>query len=363
MSNPISVCMIVKNEAQNLARCLNSLRPYVNELIVVDTGSTDGTPELALAVGARVFSFPWTDDFSAARNFALEQATEAWVLVVDADEELDTSSAAALTAWCTQTPARPGRVALHNVAEQGEVSVAHLLRLFPNHPSYRYRGRIHEQLLWEGQAPAAGSTDVVLLHYGYAQEAVDSRNKIDRNLRLLQLEVAEHPEEPYTHYQLGKTYFVSTCNQEAALQFQTAVDLLVASGQTPPYLPNLLVQYAYTLVRLQEFAHVEELVSVGIDLYPDYTDLYFVYGVALIEAGDPTRLHEVRDVFELCLRLGEPDPAQYETVRGVGSYRAQHNLGVFYEVTGDHEQARTCYQLAAAAGYAPAAERLQAIGK
>jgi len=84
----LSLSMIVKNEARDLARCLESVKPVVSEIVVVDTGSTDETPQIAAGLGARVISTPWTNDFSAARNIGLDAATGDWLLLLDADEEL-----------------------------------------------------------------------------------------------------------------------------------------------------------------------------------------------------------------------------------------------------------------------------------
>jgi glycosyltransferase involved in cell wall biosynthesis len=93
MSKPfLSFCAIGQNEIINIERCLNSVKPYVDEMIVVDTGSDDGTPEIALQHGAKVSSFHWCDDFSAARNFAISQASGEWILTLDADEELAVTS-------------------------------------------------------------------------------------------------------------------------------------------------------------------------------------------------------------------------------------------------------------------------------
>jgi len=92
----LSLSMIVKNEEPFLAHCLDSVRGLVDEMVILDTGSTDGTLEIARAAGARVFQSPWRDDFSAARNASLEKATGDWILILDADEELPASEHAPL---------------------------------------------------------------------------------------------------------------------------------------------------------------------------------------------------------------------------------------------------------------------------
>jgi len=364
MNYPLSVCMIVRNEEANIQSCLDSVRAVARQVIVVDTGSTDRTREIATAAGAEVFDFTWCDDFSLARNCSLEQATEPYILVLDADERLDADSLPALRDYLEQRPDAAGRVRLHNLDDAGGVqTIGEITRLFPNRPDWRYTGRIHEQLTAGGIPPRTVSTEIVILHLGYTEAALTANQKAERNLHLLLLELEQHPDNPYLHYQIGKTFYVDKQYQQAAEHLQAAVDVISASGDLPPYTPSLLNQFAYSLLHLREFAALFDVLGVGTDLYPDFTDLYFVYGAALIERKDPETWHEIRDVFEHCLSLGEPDPSRYESVRGVGSYLAQYNLGVFYEVSGNLPQAVASYTKAAAAGFKDAQERLQMIQK
>lgn len=364
MSFPLSVCMIVRNEEAHIKSCLESVRTVARQMIVVDTGSTDRTREFALAAGAEVFDFTWCDDFSLARNYSLEQATEPYILVLDADERLDADSLPALRDYLEENPITAGRVRLYNLDETGDVqTVGEITRLFPNRPEWRYSGRIHEQLSAGGLPPGTVSTGIVIRHYGYTEASLLSNKKVERNLNLLLLELNQHPGDPYLHYQIGKTCYVDKRYQQAAEHFQAAVDVISATGDLPPYTPALLNQFAYSLLYLREFPALFDVLGVGTDLFPDYTDLYFVYGAALIERKDPQTWHEIRDVFEHCLRLGEPDPTRYESVLGVGTYRAQYNLGVYYEVSGDPDQAVAYYKEAASASYKPAQERLQVLTK
>ena len=149
MSAPVlSLCMIVRNEERNLGRCLDSVRNLGAELIVVDTGSTDATPKIASAYGARVIRFDFTRaDFAAARNCALERASGRWVVALDADERLRPAS---LPLVCEL--AGRGENAgyyfqrLNREAGSETVRADYVVRLFPNRPDYRYRGRVHETI-------------------------------------------------------------------------------------------------------------------------------------------------------------------------------------------------------------------------
>jgi glycosyltransferase involved in cell wall biosynthesis len=363
MKAPISVCMIVRDEADTLQACLESVAPICEDVVVVDTGSRDGTPELAKRQGARVFEFPWIDDFSAARNFAADQAQQPFILRLDADERLLEGSLPALQTYCGTRPAKVGRAARANLLPTGETVREYLTCLYPNVPAdYRYMGRIHEQLCFRGKAPRVIQTDLVILHIGYAPEFIQSRNKTERNLRLLEMDLADSPTDPYLHFQIGQTLYVMKDYASAVASFEAALRLLEAQDAAVAevaYLPTIYQQEAYAFVYLGDLDSALRTISAGIDLFPDYTDLYFVYGIALLELGGPSRMEEMVSAFASCLSLGEPDAARYTTVAGVGSFRAQHNLGAFREAMGDVDGARTLYREAASAGFKPSIERLQ----
>lgn len=186
----LTACYMVKNEARNLPRSLASIRGAWDELIVVDTGSTDATKEIAASFGAHVLDVPWCDDFSAPRNAALEQARGDWILFLDADESFEKSKdLRAQLDGLMQESVDAWLLPLKNV-EEGSAGAAagnvqYLLRLFRNRADLRYRGRIHEnivrrdaELVWK-YAPQK----LLLLHTGYASHI--SREKAERNIRIL----------------------------------------------------------------------------------------------------------------------------------------------------------------------------------
>lgn len=203
----ISLCMIAKNEAATLERGLRSVAGLVSEAIVVDTGSTDDTKEVAASFGANVFDFPWVDSFAAARNEALRHATGDWIFSLDADEYLDSENREkfrALTGRLEEGAAYMTR------QRSGGVAVPILdfgCRLFRNRPDTRWTFRVHEQIL-----PAVGRaghkvhfTDICIDHTGYTDPVVRAQ-KAQRNLRLLLLEEAEQPDNPVTLIKLAGLY-------------------------------------------------------------------------------------------------------------------------------------------------------------
>jgi len=200
--------MIVRNEEANLPGCLESVGDLFGEKIILDTGSADRTKEIAARFGARVADFAWVDSFAAARNEALRQANGQWILWLDADDRLDEPNRAKLrelfaslkdenVAYAMKCLCLPDPVS-------GTATVVDHVRLFRNHPDIRWKYRVHEQIL-----PAVRErggevrwAEVAIQHVGY-QDATLRRRKLERDLRLLNLENAEHPDDPFTLFNLG----------------------------------------------------------------------------------------------------------------------------------------------------------------
>lgn len=145
----LSLCMIVKNEEDVLSRCLKSVKSIVSEIIIVDTGSTDRTPDIAKEFGATTLQYEWADDFCAARNFSLDQATGDWVLVLDADEVLIYDSSKQITRLLTDNQVEGYYIRVVNLLGEPpdlETSDDMVVRLFRNRREYRFEGPIHEQV-------------------------------------------------------------------------------------------------------------------------------------------------------------------------------------------------------------------------
>lgn len=208
---PLSVCLIARDEAHNLPGLVDSVRGLAQEIVVVDTGSTDGTPELAAALGARVLHTRWQDDFAAARNVALDAARADWILTLDADQQLDASARAALAAAVRRQDCLAQLVTIRLLgpphADGREHVVQHLpsLRLVRRDPRIRYRGRVHEDVadslcdIGSHHWPDSG---VTVTDHGYVQPDARQR-KLARNLALLRQAHAEQPEALYLAYKLA----------------------------------------------------------------------------------------------------------------------------------------------------------------
>ncbi len=206
----ISLCVIAKDEEELLPRMLESVRGVVDEIIVVDTGSTDGTREVARRFGARVIDHSFADDFSEVRNVSLAAATMPWILVLDADEWLEPRSRAALRAAVRADDVAGYYLRFENDLGDGRQHVCGIARLFRNDPSIRFRYFIHEQAIPDLLEYArrtgrrlAPLDAVVIGHDGYLKERCADRDKDRRNERLFLRQVAAHPEHAYSWYKFG----------------------------------------------------------------------------------------------------------------------------------------------------------------
>lgn len=345
----VSACMIVKDEAPVLGSSLDSLRGRVDEIVVVDNGSTDGSVAIAGAAGARVLSDP--GDLSAIRNRALAEARGDYCLMIDADEVVQPETWAAFAHFLREGRHPRGRIQVISETAEGIASVWNT-RVCVNDGRFRYEGTVHEQLAGPG---SVGNTGLAVLHSGYSPAALARKGSRDRNLRLLEAELASRPRDAYLNYQLGKTRLVSGRAAESLAAFAVAVEH--ASPQAS-FTSALACDYGYALKSVGRVADGLAVVRRFQPHYPDYTDLWFLEGLCHLALGDAG---EMRRAFENCLALGEAP--LYATVQGVGTFRPLYNLGLYHELMGEKDRARELYQqaLAVSPTFALASQRLHAL--
>jgi tetratricopeptide (TPR) repeat protein len=339
----LALVMIVRNEERCLARCLDSVRSLVDEMIVLDTGSTDATVEIAASYGARIGRFDWTSDFSATRNAALDLSGAEWNLILDADNWL--IRADGLRDAMRQAPF-VGAVTIENRIEVGgqlEIAVATEARLLPR--GVRYVGRIHEQ---PDTALPHRAVDMVLGHDGYTREAL--ARKGDRNETLLLQSLQATPEDAYLWYQLGREYDAAERYDDAKLAFAQA--LRFAEG-APPWRANLLVRIVHVLTRagaLDEALALAHAEDPGFQASPDW---HFTLGALFLECAQRDQdnalsqwLPWAEARWRRCLEIGET-PGVPGAVRGRGGHMAAHNLAALYATFGQVEAAAKYEALAA----------------
>lgn len=368
----INLVMIVKNEERSLTRCLLAARPFVDEMIVVDTGSTDRTKELAREAGAQVFDFVWVRDFSAARNFALEQSDADWNLVLDADEYLRPVNRKKVEAELRKGERMYGvgkwmgailqfdaywEPSESNAAGERPISIhsAVMPRVLPR--GVRYQGSIHEQ---PGQGLPYIRVSLETDHDGYLQEG-----KNERNLSYLEEAVQKEPDNAYYWYQMAITLRGLMRLEDSLGWFRR---LEKGGVHNTSYWVDGILRYLYTLMDLGTGELLLEAKDVIDRVEPELAgraDFCFVCGLFYMKLvlSDVKAyieyLPKIEESYLKCLRIGER-PEQ-ETVAGTGSFKAAYNLGLWYEVSGQTEKARTYYRRAAKDGYEPARERLKGL--
>ncbi|HHV53909.1 MAG TPA: glycosyltransferase [Firmicutes bacterium] len=338
----VSACLIVKNEEQFLGGCLGSLRGVVDEIVVVDTGSTDRTVEIAQAAGARVVHERWYNDFAAARNRSLAEAVGDWILIVDADERLQPGQADKLRQLVANPDADGYLVLIVNFPDSEESRVTtHRLSLFRNRPDYRYEGTIHEQI-----APAilkAGgrilACDLKLDHYGYDPRVRILKGKEARNVSMVLKELRKDPGNAFMRYNLAQEYHASGRLEEAVAQFRRC--LWLAPADKVPYGPKAVYRLVNSLARLGRWEEALRLCDQYEPLLPDYTDLKFLDGVVAFHAGD---LWRAQLSFLAAIGKGDAPTDKYDMVHaGAGSYKAWWYLGQTYERGGQDQKAAAAY--------------------
>jgi glycosyltransferase involved in cell wall biosynthesis len=353
----VSLTMIVRNEEKNLPRCLESVRGLFDEMVVVDTGSTDRTKDIAAGFGARVVDFAWVDDFAAARNVALEHATGDYAMWLDADDVVEPPERKKLKALLVTL--RAGKKEAYVLrcfcaTDAGaQIAVDHP-RLFPLLPGIRWERRIHEVInpALERAGVQMTWTDIVIRHLGYVDAPTHERKR-QRNLVLLQKELAERPDDPFIYYYLGTLAFEREKWQEALGYFILS---LAKWGTTQSIACKLFAMIAWTNQILQRYDESLRVATEGLHFFPEDGELLFRKGIALRYLRRPD---EAEACFMRILSLGRPKTF-YNVEPGIYGHMTRGNLALIAQERGDYALARVHWQaaLAECPGYPEALRRL-----
>jgi tetratricopeptide (TPR) repeat protein len=347
----LTVCLIAKNEERFLGRCLESIQTVADQIVVVDTGSTDWTKQIAERFGAEVYSFPWNDDFSAARNAALERATGDWVLSLDADEELRREDLHVLRQEMAQPQVMAYRIPIVTVDREDE-GCSYVPRLFRNAPGLFFVGRVHEQVFtsielrraeWGLENRFGRST---LLHYGYADEVMKERNKSARNLALLERAVEETPNDPNLVMNLGLELMRSGQPAAGLEQYWQAFRLLLLERDAqgvPELRETLLTQLSTHLLAAGRFQEVTEVLQTGPARAGGLTaSMHFTLGLALMQLQQiPQAIQHLRR----CLALRD-QPALSPVRKEVRQGGPHHCLALCLKMLKQPREAASAFQAA-----------------
>jgi tetratricopeptide (TPR) repeat protein len=333
--------MIVKDEEHFLPQCLASVRDFVDEIIVVDTGSSDRTIEIARSFGATVVERPWRNDFGWARNESLKLATKRWILFLDADEELTPNSQEPLMAL-KDVPAHETAlwVRIYNRTDdyRGSGDVSHaLIRVFPNDERIRFRGPIHEYPALEGNLNSieAVPSNIEIIHHGYVQGVVDSRNKGKRNLDILTEATKAEPDNAYNWYNLGTTAYLVSDFELARTSLEKMRDLVGTGSRA--FMPNGLTLLADLYCeRFGDPVMAEQITLESLKRSPHYANAHMMLGKALIAQG---RAVAAREAFAAAIEDRAYAKQQFIVDDQVYIWKAQSEMGSSFALDGDDNKA------------------------
>ncbi|TDL65502.1 glycosyltransferase family 2 protein [Paenibacillus amylolyticus] len=341
----ISLCMIVKDEAGSLQRCLNAVRDDVDEIIIVDTGSVDNTIEIARLHGAVVIRTEWNGDFSEARNLSLAAATKPWILVLDADEVwaqtpqmktelmqlLATSRDDVWGYWIQVT-------SLLGVSGEERVTDA-VCRLFRNDPRIAFQGRIHEEIASSIMALAPQGvlhSGLEVIHYGYLEQAITAKNKGARNMQLIRFALNQEGDQPELLYALAAEWFQQAKYDEALRLLQPLLAQLMPECG---YHSDLVLKTAYAWRESGSPERALAVVEAWAPVYEDFPDLLELGAVLELDQGrEDVALNWLKQA-----KSAASTASRYTSVSGAGTYRSLTLEGMAYERAGRWAEAEAAY--------------------
>ena len=348
----LSVCIITKNEALKLKKCLASLKRYDVEIVVVDTGSTDETLQIIEEYADIKGNYKWNDNFAEARNCSITLANNEWILVLDSDEWIESADMNLINSILLQSDSNiVGRIeSINDINLSGEnvKGTERISRLF-NKKYCHYEGRIHEQVV-SNNGDEIKTIDVPIIagHSGYAGSEDDKKKKSERNIKLLMMDLMENGASPYTYYQIGKSYYMQKDYEKASEYFEKGLEYDL--NPKLEYVQDMVETYGYSLLnqkRIQEMMFLENVYNE----FAVSADYVFLMGLAYMNNGlFDKAIDEFNKakLYKLC------------KIEGCNSYKADYNIGVIYECLGNKEKALENYKKCGR--YDPALNGIKRIG-
>lgn len=353
----LSLCMIVRNNETTIRPCLQSIRPWVDEMIVVDTGSTDATPQFCAELGAKVFHWPWRDDFAAARNESLSHASGEWVFWMDSDDTIPSECGQRLRTLAdgTHEPLTFGFVMQVQCPDASgdphDMTIVDHVKMFRNLPNLRFEHRIHEQIL-PAIRRAGGDvtfTDIYVVHSGADRTVEGRQRKLERDFRLLELDLAERPDHPFVLFNLGMTHADVKQYAEAIKRLSRCLEV------SNPQESHVRKTYALLISCLMQSGQSERAASEcqrAMTLFPDDKEILFRTAMSSHERG------ELRRAVDLYRKVLVPSGDRHfvSVDAGLTGFKARHNLALVFEELGQTDSAANEWRaiIEEHSGYVPA---------
>lgn len=332
--------MIVKNEENYLERCIKSALPLVDEVIVVDTGSTDKTIEIIKSFSkenVKLMEMEWEHNFSKARNLSIKNATGDWILILDADEILEYDKKA-LKEILQSEKEGVWNIPIINYLDLGAPVVSKaMIRLFPN-TDIEYKREIHEQLYIDGKAPLGKSLDeetAKIHHFGYLEKNIKGQNKSQRNLKIIQEQIKKEPNVAFHQYNLGVAYMQVKKYKKALSAFLRWKD---CSDNTTGGYEDLMHRVAECLLQLKYYDQLKSYL-MDMEKNPDFSSSSLQMRWAEFyneqKKYKKSKSHYYKALY---FKLGEKEEKLISSV-GDGSFTAIIRIALIYQKTNDYEKA------------------------
>ncbi|MFG6495432.1 glycosyltransferase [Fictibacillus sp. UD] len=285
----ISLCLITKNEEATIERCIESIKEIVDETVVIDTGSNDSTIEIVKNIGVKTYSFEWMDDFSAARNYAISKTNGDWIIFLDGDEYIDKNQASLIKTYIQEANNKGMNTLLTgliniNASSGNFQSSTKTIRIFKNEKSIKYRGKIHETL-YSSKGPLKYldvADSISIFHTGYTPEVIKSKNKSERNLKILFQELGSDPKNGDLNFYIAESLMIDRQYDKAILHLEKAIQLKngIINGLLYRCFSNILT---CMYEQKRDITHFYEVYNRAIKLDEDYPDFYFFLGLRELE--------------------------------------------------------------------------------
>lgn len=292
----VTVALMVKNEKQNLIETIPFFKNHFEEVVIIDTGSTDGTVEYLNNQEIKFKQAKWNYNFSEIRNKLIEESTGDYILMLDADERIDEEFVARMREAIEEKEAAY-KVKIVNITDSNKMNVSHInIRLFKNDGLFYYEGNIHEQLKHPiGLVPVeAGLT---LKHYGYRSEIVKTKGKRKRNMRIIEMELKKNPNDPFHNFNMSTELINLKKYNEAILHLRKAAK----KGRGTTYEPEIYRNILYCLIETNRLIDAEIVAQEAIERFKEDTRFYFVLA-------------------KLLLKMGRLEDAELEMKKGLGAF-------------------------------------------
>lgn len=348
--NPFSICLIAKNEEKRIERCLSAASKLDAEIVLVDTGSTDRTKELAAKYTNKIYDFEWCNDFSAARNFSISKASNDWILVLDCDEYIESFDIQKINDFMQPIFHHyVGLILRRNQMNNADTCMDDWVERFFHRKHFHYDGIIHEQVRDNRGCPIERcEVPITVYHDGYVDTPENLKKKALRNETLLLETLKNEPNNPYIYHQLGQAASLAG-SSERALEYY-AKGLSYNPDPKLYYSQLMTVAYGETLLSLQRYEEALQLEKVYAD-YEYIADFLCLMGLIYIKNNQP-----LKAILEFLKAITAEEHWREDTTNTFPRY----HIGLIYEAMGDLKNA--CAFFISCGEYAPAQKKLEQYG-